>query len=117
MPFTLIKGTLSPELGKPDGDSMRFVPDDPSPIFSLRRRGRGPKINQNNGSIQLRFEAIDTVESAALEPFASDATKSNIELATGGQDTGRGHIFSSQLGPNGRPIAFVFAGDSNLDDG
>jgi len=87
---------------------MRFVPDDPGPIFGLRRQGRGPKINQQNGSIQLRYEAIDTMESAALDPFSSNATASNIELAQA--DSGHAHIFANQLGPNGRPICFVFTG-------
>lgn len=115
MPFTLIKGEFKPDFGRPDGDSVRFVPDDPTPIFSLRRSGRGPKINANNRSIQLRFEAIDTMESSALTPFSSDATDSNIERLM--QDGGRGYICSRQLGPNGRPICFVFTGDSVHDDG
>ncbi len=33
------------------------------------------------------------------------------------QDGGRGHIYSRQLGPNGRPIAFVFSGDTSEADG
>lgn len=115
MPFTIIKGKFEPSFGRPDGDSLRFVPDDPSPIFKLRRRGRAPKINGTNGSIQLRYEAIDTMESSALKPFSSDATASNLELA--GENGGRGYICSNQLGPNGRPIAFVFSGDSPRDDG
>ena len=67
MPFTLMKGEFVPEAGRPDGDSIRFRPDDPDPIFRLRRRGSAPRINQNNGTIQLRFEGIDTmgVEGAA----------------------------------------------------
>ena len=119
MPFTLIKGTFQPSFGIPDGDSLRFVPDDPSPIFRLQRRGRPPKINQNNGSIQLRYEAIDTMEKSALTPFSSDATQANLDLAgtNGGANSARGHILSSQLGPHGRPIAFVFAGDTTLQDG
>ena len=115
MPFTLIKGEFKPEFGRPDGDSLRFVPDDPTPIFSLRRPGREPKINANNGSIQLRYEAIDTMESSALRPFSSDATDSNIALATAGG--GRGFICSRQLDPHGRPVVFVFAGDSPHADG
>lgn len=115
MPFTIIKGEFKPDFGRPDGDSLRFVPDDPSPIFRLRRTGRGPKINSSNGSIQLRYEAIDTMESSALRPFSSDATDSNLELAM--NDGGRGYICSRQLGPNGRPIAFVFSGDSHHTDG
>jgi len=115
MPFTLIKGNFRPDFGRPDGDSLRFVPDDPAPIFRLRRRGVGPKINQSNGSIQLRFEAIDTMESSALDPFASNATDSNLELAM--KDGGEGYICSTQLGPNGRPIAFVFSGSTASADG
>ncbi len=119
MPFTLLKGTFVPSFGHPDGDSLRFVPDDPAPLFKLRRRGRPPKLNQSNGSIQLRYEAIDTMEKSALDPFASDATKSNLDLAgtDGGTQNARGHIFSNQIGPNGRPIAFVFAGDTDVGDG
>ena len=115
MPFTLIKGEFKPEFGRPDGDSLRFVPDDPLPIFKLKRRGKPPKINPNNGSIQLRYEAIDTMESSALKPFSSNATKSNLELAMA--HGGRGYICSNQLGPHGRPIAFVFAGDTAQQDG
>ncbi|WP_156423842.1 hypothetical protein [Erythrobacter sp. YT30] len=114
MPFTLIKGSFVPEFGRPDGDSLRFVPDNVDPIFRLRRRGRGPKINAQNGSVQLRYEAIDTMETGTGE-FAEAATEANLQLAMS-QD-GRGHICTNQLGPNGRPIAFVFAGDRADEDG
>ncbi len=118
MPFRLIKGTFQPTFGNPDGDSLRFVPDDPTPIFQLKRRGRAPKVNQNNGSIQLRYEAIDTMEKSAGS-LASDATRSNLDLAgtNGGTNSAPGYICSNQLGPNGRPIAFVFAGETTQADG
>lgn len=118
MPFRLIKGTFQPSFGRPDGDSLRFVPDDPTPIFHLTRRGSAPKINQNNGSIQLRYESIDTMESSA-GAFATEATQSNLDLAgtDGGTVASRGYICSTQLGPNGRPIAFIFAGDTDHQDG
>lgn len=119
MPFTVVKGEFVPEAGRPDGDSMRFRPDDPSPIFKLKRRGFGPKINGTNGTIQLRFEGIDTMESKAAKPFSSDATLANLELCgvPDGTGTSRGYILSNQIGPNGRPIAFVFAGEPDEDDG
>lgn len=119
MPFTLIKGEFVPEAGRPDGDSMRFRPVDPDPIFKLKRRGRAPKINQNNGTIQLRFEGIDTLESKAVQPFSSDATESNLELCgvPDGTGTASGYILSNQIGPNGRPIAFVYLGNSAEQDG
>lgn len=119
MPFKVIKGEFVPQAGRPDGDSMRFRPDDPTPLFLLRRRGRAPKINERNGTIQLRFEGIDTMESKAAEPYASDATSSNLELCGVPDGTGsaRGYILTNQIGPNGRPIAFVYSGDSSEADG
>ena len=119
MPFTLIKGEFVPEAGRPDGDSIRFRPDDPDPIFRLPRRGFAPRVNGNNGTIQLRFEGIDTMESKALQPFSSNATKSNLEFCgvPDGTGTARGHILANQIGPNGRPIAFVYSGDADEDDG
>lgn len=117
MPFRVIKGELRPDFGRPDGDSMRFVPDDPSPIFELTRRGSAPKINHSNGSIQLRYESVDTMESRAGQ-LATEATQSNIELANaGGNIPSRAYICSTQLGPNGRPIVFVFTGNTDVDDG
>jgi hypothetical protein len=67
----------------------------------------------------LRFEGIDTMESAAADPFASDATSSNLELCgvPSGIGTARGHILSTQIGPNGRPICFVYSGDATEQDG
>ncbi len=119
MSFTLFKGSFVPEAGRPDGDSMRFRPDNPDPLFKLKRRGRAPKINERNGTIQLRFEGIDTMESRAARPFSSDATQSNLDLCgvSEGVGTARGYILTNQVGPHGRPIAFVFAGDTNTDDG
>ena len=119
MPFTLIKGEFVPEAGRPDGDSMRFRPDNADPIFKLKRRGSAPKINQNNGTIQLRFEGIDTMESKAADPWSSDATQSNLDLCgvPNGTGTAPGYILTNQIGPNGRPIAFVYSGHANEQDG
>ena len=112
MPFTLIKGFFAPDLGRPDGDSMRFVADDPAPFFRLRRRGRPPRINADNGSIQLRYEAIDTMESRALEAFSAAATAANLDFADATAGRSRGYVCSTQLGPHGRPIVFAFAGET-----
>ena len=117
MPFTLIKGFFAPDLGRPDGDSMRFVADDPAPFFRLRRRGRPPRINADNGSIQLRYEAIDTMESRALEAFSAAATAANLDFADATAGRSRGYVCSTQLGPHGRPIVFAFAGETTHTDG
>lgn len=119
MPFTLIKGEFVPGAGRPDGDSMRFRPEDPTPLFWLKRRGVAPRINARNGTIQLRFEGIDTMESKAAAPYSSDATDSNLQLCgvPDGTGTASGYILSNQIGPNGRPIAFVFAGETSQQNG
>ena len=31
MPFKIVSGEFVPEAGRPDGDSVRFRPDDPTP--------------------------------------------------------------------------------------
>lgn len=118
MGFKLLKGTFDPGAGFPDGDSVRFKPDDPSPLFSLPRKGRSPRVNQNNGTVQLRFEGVDALEKEAKEPFASDATKKNLELLNleSTSDNSRGYILANQIGPNGRPICFVFAGEPKEED-
>ena len=119
MPFTLLKGTFKPATGIPDGDTVRFQPDDPSPLFTLPRRGRPPRVNQNNGTISLRCEGIDALEKDAKEPFASDATNKNLEILglVGPTAEGAGYILTNQIGPNGRPISFVFVGEADEDDG
>jgi endonuclease YncB( thermonuclease family) len=119
MPFKIVSGEFVPDAGRPDGDSVRFRPDDPNPLFQLPRRGRPPRVSSTTQTIQLRFEGIDTMESKALDPFSSDATASNLELCgvAGGIDTARGHIMANQIGPNGRPICFVYPGDANEQNG
>lgn len=110
MPFVLLSGSFLPGFGVPDGDSLRFVPDDPNPLFKLKRRGSPPKPHPDNGSVQLRYEGIDAIEKGSTSPFAAAAKKRNIDLAM--QAGGRGHILTNQLDENGRPISFAFSGDA-----
>jgi endonuclease YncB( thermonuclease family) len=119
MPFLLIKGTFKPGTGMPDGDTVRFAPDNPNLLFQLRQRGFPPKLNENNGTIALRYEGIDALEKEVRHPESANATAKNLELLglSGPQDEGRGYVFSRQLGPHGRPICVVFSGDTNEPDG
>ena len=113
MPFTLIQGTFKPDTGRPDGDTVRFAPDDSMLVFLLNQRGRPPKINRSNGTISLRYESIDAMEKSARTPESSDATDKNLELLgiTSAVRETRGYILSNQLGPHGRPISFIFTGE------
>lgn len=119
MPFTLLRGIFKPDAGFPDGDTIRFVPENPDLLFSLPRQGRLPRVNANNGTVSLRYEGIDAVEKDAIEPFALDATNQNLDRLglTSPTDEAPGYILTNQIGPNGRPISFVFAGTPDEEDG
>ena len=121
MGFRLIKGTFAPRLGKPDGDSVRFIPDKPSLFKGLK--GKSIKIHNNQGakSVQLRYEGIDTMEKSAAQPWSRRATKANLKLIGGpgrsNQKDSRGYILTRRGDTHRRPISFVFAGDPSEPDG
>lgn len=132
MGFTLIKGTFHVVGYSPDGDSIRF---------KANRNENWVKVNGNvklnkNDHAQLRFQAIDTLETHYKkqhqpEEFAEGAmqfllnaieitdvvwneTKSRIQSANDGT---RGYVLCRESEKYGRPIAFVFAGETELEDG
>lgn len=66
MPYTLIKGEFHifyPDLPRsgpqPDGDTLRFKPD--NPVLAENLSGRSPNFN-GRGTVAVRFEGIDTLE-------------------------------------------------------
>ena len=59
MAFKLIEGTFHVVGYSPDGDSVRFMPNKPETLGLLG--GSKSKIN-SQGHVQLRLEAIDTLE-------------------------------------------------------
>lgn len=71
MPFTLIKGRYTPNLGIAEGDTVRYVADN----LELWNRldGRGVKINESNHSVSLRLEGIDALERNATTPLSVKA--------------------------------------------
>lgn len=107
MPFVLIRGTFEPTTGEPDGDSVRFQAEDDALFDQLEGRIEF----KSGGQVQLRYEGIDALEKAAIQPFSSNATKRNIELLGGEQSGLPGYILSSHADGNGRPVCFVFTGD------
>ena len=118
MPFTLIRGTCQPDTGRPDGDTVRFLPDNSMLVFILKRQGRMPRISAENGTISLRYEGIDAMETNARSPESSDATEKNLDLLGITEDVRetRGYVLAHRVDPNGRPIAFVFTGDPQADE-
>lgn len=114
MTFTLIKGWFQPQTGIPDGDSVRIKVANRDLVFRLRQNGRLPKINDAD-TVTLRYEAIDAMEKSALKPYSSNATARHLELI--GAAGGPGYVLSRQLDGNGRPVAFVFVGETPEPDG
>jgi hypothetical protein len=139
VPFKLIKGTYHVRNYSPDGDSIRFRPDDPGLVHGLA--GSTPRFNVRN-HVQLRIEAIDTLETHFTPPSgggtlhqplkqANAATDKlmefvgikNVEwdsahtIVTKADDETQGYILARTVEKNGRPVAFVYAGDPSENDG
>ena len=145
MPYKLIKGEFhifypdNPRQGpEPDGDTLKFRPDNPALVEALRSPGgSGPRFNRK-GMVNLRFEGIDALETHFDDMhqhlgFAEAARDSVLRQAGFGQVTfwddlpfkvktvehhpRRGYVHAKDLDPHGRVIAFVYAGDSSDVDG
>lgn len=121
MLYTAISGRYAPGLGRADGDSIRFIADDPSHFDRLERVRFGPDLNQSNGSITLRLQSIDAME---REARATDAAPNEAQSATrrlleclgvpSGLGERRGMILSRALDEHGRPLGFAYAGDAAI---
>ena len=138
MAYTIIHGSYTifyPEMPKsgpePDGDTLKFIPDDPSIIWKLPRlSGRSP--NMKKGKINIRFEGIDALETHFK------GSHQNLKLAYKARDfllkqagfgkvefwedlpnkvkkvennPVRGAVLSNGIDSNGRVIGFVFGDD------
>lgn len=130
MPFVVIPGTYHVKGFEPDGDSIRFQPDDPADWDKIRT-GRRAKVNAK-GQAQLRMEAIDAPEThysaggslgtvrqprqlgdAARDRLLALAGITNVALAAEGthvsaaDDGTRGHVMCREVDRYGRPVAFA----------
>ncbi len=139
MPFKAIKGTFHVRNYSPDGDSIRFQPDNIKLVQDLA--GGRPRFNARN-HVQLRIEAIDTLETHYNPPSGGGTLHQPLELAhaaadkliefvgirdvewdrahltvTDAQDGTRGYILARTVEKYGRPVAFVYAGDPPEKDG
>jgi endonuclease YncB( thermonuclease family) len=139
MPFTLIKGTYHVQHYSPDGDSIRFRPDNMAFLKNLS--GSLPAINARN-HVQLRIEAIDALETHYNPPGGGAILHQPLTIANlarnkllafvgithiewgktqrtvvSANDATRGYIISRSIEKYGRPVAFVFAGEAKEKDG
>lgn len=118
MSFTLVKGTFRPAAGTPDGDSVRFEPDDADLMRSIPR----VKMPLTAKTVQLRYEGVDALEKHAIQPHAQEARDTNLHLlGTQGADDpvgARGYILTREGDKkSGRPVCFVYTGETDEDDG
>jgi endonuclease YncB( thermonuclease family) len=139
MPFTLIKGTFHVAGYSPDGDSVRFQPQNPDLLVALA--GGPPRFNAR-GHAQLRIEGIDALEThynppsgggsfhqpkafagAAMQALIAFLAIDNVVWSADGRtvvqadDGTPGYILCREVEKYGRPVAFVFAGDTTEADG
>ncbi|QIN79220.1 nuclease [Rubrobacter marinus] len=127
MPFSVIEGTFHVVGYSPDGDSVRFRARDEA---DWRKLSGPPVVLNAREHAQLRFEAIDTLEThylnshqplalatAALEFLLADLGITDVEWnearteVTSATDGTGGYILSRATEGNRRPVAFVYAGE------
>ena len=136
MPVYSIPGSYKIIGTSPDGDSVRFYPDDPT-IFE--RAGMAVRLNAHGGA-QLRLDAIDALETHYTPPRSKHTWRQPAALARGAGDellahlgfTGvqraedgtvtaaqpdstRGYILTRFADVYGRPVSFAYAGDRPQD--
>lgn len=133
MPFISIKGTFHVVNYAPDGDTVRFAPENESAMSSLS--GVFPKFNKRR-HVSLRLEGIDTLEThygglkqpPPLADNAADALLAHLGITnivwSGGRrsvvsadDGVPGYILARSTDKYGRVIAFAFPGAAPNVDG
>lgn len=132
MPVYSIPGSYKVVGASPDGDSVRFYPDDPT-VFA--RAGMPVRLNAHGGA-QLRLDAVDALETHYTPPRSKHTWRQPQALARGAgdelldhlgfsavqrtddgtvtaatPDSTRGHIFTRFADTYGRPVVFAYAGD------
>ena len=129
-----LRGDLVVVGKRPDGDSIRFVPERPELLGDLHRGDR-VRVTRADGSVQLRLEGIDAPEThygGDAQPRGTDARdwlleqagfadvvfdqSATVQAAT--PATRPATVLSKGVDPNGRPIAYLLvANGADLRDG
>lgn len=139
MPLTMIKGQYRIVGAAPDGDSIRFYPDDRNAFFKAHIR-----VHANNaGGVQLRLDGIDALETHYQPnmgnlgvqhqppPFADDASAEllsflgfskvvrdpNQTVTSARPSAVSGYILTRFADKYGRAVAFAFKGPNRRADG
>ena len=120
---------------EPDGDTLRFKPD--NPLLANGLAGRSPNFN-GRGNVAVRFEGIDTLEThfdgmhqhTALGEAARDFLLEQMgfgevtywpdspnKVQTVQHNPVRGTILARSVESNGRIVAFVYSGNFAGNDG
>ena len=133
--YTLIKGSFPIVGTEPDGDTIRFRPDDPAIVERLGPAGQHPAFAAAGTQINVRFEGIDALETHFAGQhqqvrLGALAASRMLEIAgfTRVERTGnkvvaaepaaiRGHVAANSLDSYGRMIAFVFGTEHEGADG
>jgi endonuclease YncB( thermonuclease family) len=79
MPLSVITGTYRIKGASPDGDSIRFYPDDPD-VWTKQNIRAKPNAH---GGVQLRLDAIDALETHYTPPHAAHAWRQPAEFGDG----------------------------------
>ncbi|HEY8547291.1 MAG TPA: lamin tail domain-containing protein [Acidimicrobiales bacterium] len=122
---------------EPDGDTVKFAPDQPRLVEALPRPSGAPPDLGPRG-ISVRLEAIDALEThfgvTHQELAGADAARDELlrllgftnvvffddlpnKVRSADQDAVRGHVLTNGVDANGRLIAFVYAGEADRPDG
>jgi hypothetical protein len=121
--YLVLKGSFVVVDKSPDGDSLRFRPDDASLFKQLKRSYRIEP--SKDGTVQLRFEGIDAPElhyqgkdqplGRAARDFLLNALgfsafiyNDNDTITDAVPKEIRGGILSNSAEANGRPVSYVF---------
>lgn len=124
--YCVIKGCFTTITSyEPDGDSVRFIADKPELYQNLHGSYR-IKLSKKDGSVQLRFEAVDAPETHygnAAQPFGNKARDQllawmgfkNIQYYPNNPEkvqscepkTVRGAILSKAAEANGHPVSYL----------
>ena len=144
MTYTVLRGEFViryPDLPRqgpePDGDTVKFAPDNPSLVEALPLTSGVPADLGARG-VSVRLEGIDALETHFAETH-QELVGANLardellrllgftgvtffpdlpnKVSSADADRLRGHVLSNGIDANGRVIGFVYPGDPQAPDG